>query len=142
RYVTETWGDRTYADDYVNQLMLSSDDSTEGAGDTLTVTLTNRRLISRLKGFLRSENGRLRLSDDAFTSGLAAQKHFLRALFTADASLDQDVLQLKSESLALLQDVQLLLLGFGIKASLTCYGSSEGGAFASGALSDRPVTPS
>src|SRR5205085_7055058 len=46
----------------------------------------------------------------------------------------------QSQSLPLLQDVQLLLLGFGIKASLTM-DQSEGGAFASGALSDRPASP-
>src|SRR5439155_985108 len=138
RYVTETWGDRTYADDYVNQLMLSSDDSTEGAGDTLTVTLTNRRLLSRLKGFVRAENGRSRLSDDAFTSGLAAQKHFLRALFTADATIINNTLALTSDSPGLLQDIQLILLGFGIQSSIHSFG--EGGAFAGGGLPGRQVT--
>src|SRR6185437_3751376 len=76
RYVSENWGDRTYADDYVNQLMVNSNDSDDA--DTITVTLTNRRLINRLKGFVRADQSRLRLSEEAFTAGLAAQKHFLR----------------------------------------------------------------
>jgi ribonucleoside-diphosphate reductase alpha chain len=144
RYVVENWSDRTYADDYVNQLMLTERD-VEDDSDTITMTLTNRRLISRLKAFVRVENGTTRLSDDAFTSGLAAQRHFLRALFTADATIQNGTLELTSESLGLLQDIQLILLGFGIQASILNYG--EGGAFAQGGeasrrggLPDRQVT--
>src|SRR5439155_24974474 len=100
QYVTDTWGERLYDDDYVNALMIDgasdSDAVSEGTpeeadssaredGNTLTATLTNRRLISRLGAFIKTELGIRRLSDDAFTSGLAAQKHLLRALFSADA---------------------------------------------------------
>src|SRR5581483_271794 len=97
QYVTDTWGERLYDDDYVNALMVNgpSEAESEGTaedsdassrdGDTLTATLTNRRLISRLGAFIKTELGVRRLSDDAFTSGLAAQRHLLRALFTADA---------------------------------------------------------
>ncbi len=144
RYVAENWSDRTYADDYVNQLMLAESDSLdENPGDTMTATLTNRRLLSRLKAFMRTESGRLRLSDEAFTAGLAAQKHFLRALFTSDASIDNGTLELRHDSFGLLQDVQLILLGFGIQSSISTNSNSqslgEGGAIASGGLPGRQV---
>jgi ribonucleoside-diphosphate reductase alpha chain len=143
QYVQENWGDRpaaNYADDYVNQLMLSTSDSEDGAGEgagTMTATLTNRRLLSRLKAFVRTDAGTLqpgvlRLSDEAFTAGLAAQKHFLRGLFTADGEIVNGSLELRSESIGLLQDVQLILLGFGIQSSVTIHG--EGGALAQGSI--------
>ena len=150
RYVAEQWGDRRYADDYVNRAMLdgAEGESADG-GTTLTATLTNRRLMSRLKAFLRTESGRKRLSDEAFTAGLAAQKHLLRALFSADANVVGGTLQLASESVGLLQDVQLLLLGFGIRSSvqsdvsnLRFETSPDGGAVAGGALPDRHVNDS
>ncbi len=148
RYVTENWQDRTYADDYVNQLMVANGDSVDSDDtDTITVTLTNRRLLSRLKGFVRTDAGKVapRLSEEAFTSGLAAQKHFLRGLFTADAQLINNTLELESDSLGLLQDVQLILLGFGIQSSLSTQHSAltttdevgEGGALARGGLPGR-----
>ncbi|HEY1629627.1 MAG TPA: LAGLIDADG family homing endonuclease, partial [Tepidisphaeraceae bacterium] len=123
RYVGATWSPRVYNDDYVNALMLDDDaaersaaaDSSEGS--TLTATLTNRRLLSRLKAFIRTEQGTRHLGDDAFTAGLAAQKHLLRALFTADATIANGSIHLRCDSAALLQDVQLLLLGFGVKSS-------------------------
>jgi ribonucleotide reductase alpha subunit len=60
RYVTENWQDRTYADDYVNQLMVANSDGIDSDDtDTITVTLTNRRLLSRLKGFVRTDAGKL-----------------------------------------------------------------------------------
>ncbi|MDQ3441870.1 MAG: hypothetical protein M3478_16125, partial [Planctomycetota bacterium] len=61
RYIAENWSDRQYADDYVNALMVSSTDVETGDaddnGDTATATLTNRRLLSRLKAFVRAESG-------------------------------------------------------------------------------------
>ena len=117
RYVQENWSDRTYADDYVNKLMIAGAEEDDDA-DTITVTLTNRRLISRLQAFVRTDCGEMRLSDEAFTSGLAAQKHFLRGLFTADANISNGTIALRSDSLGLLQDVQLILLGFGIQSSI------------------------
>ena len=76
--------------------MVSSADADDDAtnGDTATATLTNRRLLSRLGAFVRTENGHRRLSDEAFTAGLAAQKHLLRALFTADALVANNTLEL------------------------------------------------
>src|SRR4051812_47300020 len=60
QYVTETWGEHAYADDYVNALMVDTtdadaDQAASGLSDeadpsvTTTTSLTNRRLISRLK---------------------------------------------------------------------------------------------
>src|SRR5438105_4890455 len=116
-YVQETWGHQpTYDDDYVNALMVNDEDSD---GSTLTVRLTNRRLISRLGAFIRTEGSRRRLAEEAFTSGLAAQKHMLRALFTADAQIKNGTVELVSDNLGLLEDVQLLLLGFGVQSHLS-----------------------
>src|SRR5688572_25662075 len=157
KYVCTRWAERQYADDYVNALMVADSDANteeDDNGDTATATLTNRRLLSRLKAFVRAESGQQRrLSDEAFTAGLAAQKHLLRALFTADAVVANNTLELTSESFGLLQDVQLILLGFGIQSAIvsslstqysalsTSSDSSEGGAFAGGGLPDRPVAP-
>jgi ribonucleoside-diphosphate reductase alpha chain len=137
QYVTNHWGDRAYDDDYVNEAMLGRTDDRESNGDTLTATLTNRRLISRLRAFVRSDathaaardtatHGRAahataherRLSEEAFTAGLAAQKHLLRALFSADATITQGTLELQSESRGFLEDVQLILLGFGVQTAI------------------------
>jgi ribonucleoside-diphosphate reductase alpha chain len=150
RYVQKHWGERLYDDDYVNMLMVDLSDSStaEGSngtglglsdGGTLTADLTNRRLLSRLKAFVRTDNGHRRLSDEAFTSGLAAQKHLLRALFTTDATIENGTLVLWSNSALLLQDVQLLLLGFGVQSAI---GTEfplhrDGGAVANGGLPDR-----
>jgi len=116
-YVQETWGQQpTYDDDYVNALMVNDEDAD---GSTLTVRLTNRRLISRLSAFIRTEGARRRLAEEAFTSGLAAQKHMLRALFTADAQIRNNTVELISDNLGLLEDVQVLLLGFGVQSHLS-----------------------
>jgi ribonucleoside-diphosphate reductase alpha chain len=151
RYVVNTWGERAYADDYVNQLMLdggsseaSADETAGGEGQapTLTAAVTHRRLISRMKAFVRNENGNRRLSDEAFTAGLAAQKHILRGLFTTDGIVRDNTLELRSDSLGLLQDVQVLLLGFGVKSSIqadTQNNLRDGGTVAGGGLSDRQV---
>ncbi len=127
RYVAVTWGDRQpYADDYVNHAMLANSNPGDENGDTLTATLTNRRLLSRAKAYIRTDNAQRRLTDDAFTSGLAAQKHLLRGLFTADGVVAHNTLELRSESLGLLEDVQLILLGFGVQSHLTINHSALG----------------
>jgi ribonucleoside-diphosphate reductase alpha chain len=147
RYVADTWGQRAYDDDYVNALMLSVSDLDDEAGSTMTATLTNRRLLSRLKAFVRTDAGVRRFSDDAFTAGLAAQRHLLRALFTADGSIVDGSLILYSDSEPLLQDVQLVLLGFGIQSALqssggqTVDGFSDGGAVEHGGMPDRRMSP-
>ncbi|HWB53780.1 MAG TPA: LAGLIDADG family homing endonuclease, partial [Tepidisphaeraceae bacterium] len=128
-YVHEHWSPKAYADDYVNQLMIDhSDDVIEGGDSQIaTFTLTNRRLISRLGAFIdtghtralnRAGLGERHLGDEAFTAGLAAQKHLLRGLFSADAEIVGGTLELRSDSAALLKDVQLLLLGFGVQSTM------------------------
>jgi ribonucleoside-diphosphate reductase alpha chain len=133
QYVAQTWRERLYEDDYVNQLMLSED---RDAGGTATATLTNRRLLSRLKAYMRHDGGQRRLSDDAFTAGLAAQKHLLRALFTADAIVRDETLELQSDCPGLLQDIQLILLGLGVQSMIVESGGggvvTHGGADAAG----------
>ncbi len=119
QYAAETWGMPTYPDDYAIPAMVNSGNGSDGDnGNTLTLKLTNRRLLSRLRGFVNIDSGERRLSDEAFTSGLAAQKHLLRALFTADGQIANNTLELRSESLGMLEDVQLILLGFGVQSSV------------------------
>ncbi len=151
RYIGAHWGEKRYDDDYANQGMLENGVSQfpADAGGTMTATVTNRRLISRLRAYVRSEDGQTRLSDEAFTTGLPAQRHLLRALFTADGVIANGSLQIAGQSLGLLEDVQLLLLGFGVQSSITertgatslgeyqTIDLSEGGAFAGGELPDR-----
>jgi len=131
-YVGGHWGEQSYNDDYVNRSMIDADE--DAGGDTMTATLTNRRLLSRLKAYVRVERTGRRLADEAFTAGLAAQKHLLRALFTADGVVAGGSIELKSHSRGLLEDVQLLLLGFGVQSSIQTNGSTdnEGGAFDTG----------
>ena len=173
RYASEKWGerraehDRSYRDDYEHPGLVSADREESGS-DTLTATLSNRRLISRLRAYVRNEGGQARLSDEAFTAGLAAQRHLLRALFTSDGAVEASGLAMQHTSVGLLQDVQLILLGFGIQSAIDdsslrlstdsrsdlasspttevqnpnpagVDSISEGGAFASGGLSGRQV---
>jgi ribonucleoside-diphosphate reductase alpha chain len=114
-YAAESWGALSYPDDYTNPAMIAD---APADGNTMTLTITHRRLMSRLRGFVNVDSGVRRLSDEAFTAGLAAQKHLLRALFTADGRIVNNTLELRSESRGLLEDVQLILLGFGVQASL------------------------
>jgi ribonucleoside-diphosphate reductase alpha chain len=149
RYVVDNWGERLYADDYVNRAMVDGFDGEE-AGNTLTATVTNRRILSRLKAFVRVVDGVARLSDEAFTAGLAAQRHLLRSLCSADANVSNGTIELTSSSRGLLEDVQLLLLGFGVKSEISSLKSeignrqsaiandeTGGGAAENGALPDR-----
>ncbi len=75
RYICENWVQRTYDDDYINESMVIDNGE---SGNTLTMKLTNRRLLSRLGLFSRTDSGQRRLNDDAFTAGLPAQRHLLR----------------------------------------------------------------
>jgi ribonucleoside-diphosphate reductase alpha chain len=120
-YVGEKW--EIYPDDYVDTSMVS--DSSETSGKMLTLTLTNRRLISRLAAFVRSDSGRRRLADEAFTAGLPAQKHLLKALFTADGRWVDNTIELGSDSFGLLHDIQLLLLGFGVRSTMASGGLTD-----------------
>ncbi len=76
----------------------------------------NRRMLGRLGAFATTPVvGGRRLSNDAFTAGLAAQKHLLRGLFTADGIVTGETVGLRSPRLGLLSDVQTILLGFGVR---------------------------
>ncbi|MEL7238082.1 MAG: LAGLIDADG family homing endonuclease, partial [Planctomycetota bacterium] len=98
----------------------------ETEGDTMVAVHTDRRMLSRLGAFIHTPmTGGRRLSNDAFTAGLAAQKHLLRGLFTADGIVTGETVGLRSPRLGLLSDVQLLLLGFGIRSIVS---GSEGDA--------------
>jgi ribonucleoside-diphosphate reductase alpha chain len=112
QYVSQRWHDRPYADDYVNDAMLQE------SGGVMTATV-GRRLLSRLTAFVRRDAQGKRLAEEAFTTGLAAQKHLLRALFTADGEFANGSLQISHANLGLLEDVQLLLSGFGVQSSIS-----------------------
>jgi ribonucleoside-diphosphate reductase alpha chain len=102
---------------HIGDIVESEPPALGDAPPTLTTTITARRLVDRVRAFVRYNNGQKRLSDDAFTAGLAAQKHLLRALFTADGVVVDDTVELSGNA-ALLADVQLLLLGFGVKSAV------------------------
>ncbi len=158
RYVAHHWTDRVYDDDYIDHCMLGDDgrrtasgigDGSAHAGntpgDTATITLTNRRLLSRMKAFVRAEAGAVRLGDDAFTAGLAAQKHLLRGLFSADGQITGGSIELAGDSLGLLEDVQMILLGFGVQSAVftnpiehDCLAGAHCGADGGTAQSRRP----
>jgi len=129
RYITQAWSERLYDDDYVNQLMVNDNDA---SGGTATASLANRRLLRRIRAYVRYEAGERGLGDDVFTAGLAAQKHLLRGLFTADASINDGKLELRNNSQSLLRDVQIILLGFGIQSSI--FVMDDGGAVARGTV--------
>ncbi len=97
-----------YNDDYVNVAMLES---------AATATVRNRRLLSRLQAFIKVENGQPRLGDDLFTADLAAQRLMLQMLFEVDGQAQRQVMQIRHNSQGLLEDVQTLLLGFGIQSA-------------------------
>ncbi len=113
RYIEETWNIETHSD-----ASLDSDPIAQPA--TLSRSYTNRRLISRLSAFIKTDRSTRRLSDEAFTAGLPAQKHLLRGLFSADAQVITDAsgtsIVFTHASHTLVEDVQTLLIGFGIKS--------------------------
>jgi ribonucleoside-diphosphate reductase alpha chain len=125
RYAAATWGESGHDESENAGHMTVAGHSAQDARHAATTDapprvinrLVNRRLISRLGAFVHTESTTRRLADDAFTAGLPAQKHILRALFTADATIINNSLELRHSSGVLLKDVQLLLLGFGIKSS-------------------------
>jgi ribonucleoside-diphosphate reductase alpha chain len=144
-YVHETWGEQAdeFATRIANEMGSLSAGHTEAFAPTMIAPVMHRRLISRMNAFIRTDSGLRRLSDEAFTAGLAAQKHLLRGLFTADALINNHSVELQNRSRGLLQDVQLILLGFGVQSSVFEIENSEstndGGAVASGEMSDRQV---
>ena len=115
QYVSDHYITSKYADDYANELMLAESDSGVFESSLMTLTVENRRVLSRLRAYVRTDHSQTRLSDDAFTAGLAAQKHLLRGLFTADGVVTDSTIELPGTG-GFLSDVQTLLLGFGVKA--------------------------
>lgn len=134
QYAQQQWDRVSYPDDYVNDSMVVRGTEDSSGGATTTLKLANRRMLSRMGAYLRIDRGMRRLSDEAFTAGLAAQKHLLRALFTADGRIVNGTLELTGPSLGMLQDVQLLLLGFGIQSALIPSRSDSRGSETRGAL--------
>jgi ribonucleoside-diphosphate reductase alpha chain len=110
QYVADTWGD--------SALSMADDRGSVAVAERPTGPVTNRRLISRVKAFVRTEGKTCRLSDEAFTAGLAAQKHLLRGLFTADGVVTHNTLEIRHGSVGLLSDIQLVLLGFGVQSAV------------------------
>ena len=111
RYVADTWGDAALSETAAGGTAVA-----EAPGP-----ITHRRLLSRVKAFVRAEGRACRLSDEAFTAGLAAQKHLLRGLFTADGTVTHNTLELHHASAGLLADVQLVLLGFGVQSAIDAH---------------------
>ncbi len=140
-YIQNSFFVSKYPDDYANELMVNSDDSNVIDSSTITLTVTNRRLLSRLRAYTAKANGQTRLSDEAFTAGLAAQKHILRALFSADGVIENDTLTLRHASRGLLEDVQVILLGFGVKSAQIDGGAVGGGSPVSRTDSAHPTAP-
>ena len=164
-YISNVWGEQPdeFASRVANEIITMATDNEEAS--TMTAPLTQRRMMSRMNAFVRSEAGQRRLSDEAFTAGLAAQKHLLRGLFTADSIItSNNSLELQNDSLGLLRDVQLILLGFGVQSAIIeknavaatpaspysrfsqeatqashLQEKNDGGAVASGEMSDRQV---
>ncbi len=140
-YIAHTWSEQP--DEFASRVaheiatLSAGESSEEESGHILTAPVTHRRLISRINAFVRTELGRRRLSDEAFTAGLPAQKHMIRGLFTTDGHVTSGGLELHNRSLSLLKDVQLILLGFGVQSSILK--TNDGGAVVSGEMFDRQV---
>src|SRR5439155_6626000 len=70
QYAHDNWGAGLYNDDYANASMLedsgnASSSTSTSDSPTLTATLSNRRLLSRLSAFVGTEQGHRRLGDEA-----------------------------------------------------------------------------
>ena len=107
------------ADHWTNAASRSEDGGGVAVAEA-PVRCADRRMLGRLGAFIKTPmTGGRRLSGDAFTAGLAAQKHLLRGLFTADGIVTGETVGLRTPRLGLLEDVQLLLLGFGVRCLVT-----------------------
>ncbi len=89
------------------------------SGSTMTLTAHQPRLLARVKSYVRGSGSARSVSDEAFTSGLAAQKHVLRGLFAAVGERVGGTVVLRANARQLLADVQLLLTGFGVLSRRT-----------------------
>jgi ribonucleoside-diphosphate reductase alpha chain len=113
RYAAQLQHEIQYADDY------GSDSAHDFHGDEggAVAVATRRRLLNRLTAFVIRDSSGKHLSEDAFIAGLPAQRHLLRGLFSADATIQNGIVELVHSSSAMLEDVQLLLLGFGVRSA-------------------------
>ena len=88
------------------------------------LNISNNQLISRISPFIDPTLSHERyISDAVFELSLNQQRYVLQGLFTADGTVanygeKSQYVSLDSTSLQLLKDVQLLLLGFGIKSKI------------------------
>ncbi|MDP4039213.1 MAG: LAGLIDADG family homing endonuclease [Candidatus Pacearchaeota archaeon] len=87
--------------------------------------ITNNNLISKFREFvdLSLLSYEKCFSEEMFNLSLGEQKYVLQGLFTADGTVanygsKSQYVALDSTSLKLLKDVQIILLGFGIKSKL------------------------
>jgi len=88
-------------------------------------SITNNLLINKIEEYVDSslKAHQKRISDKMFNLSLGEQKYILQGLFTADGTVanygeKSQYVALDSTSLGLLKDVQILLLGFGIKSKI------------------------
>ncbi|OIO43062.1 intein-containing adenosylcobalamin-dependent ribonucleoside-diphosphate reductase [Candidatus Pacearchaeota archaeon CG10_big_fil_rev_8_21_14_0_10_35_219] len=88
-------------------------------------TITNNSLLNKIGEFvdLALPGHKKCVSEKIFGLTLGEQKHILQGLFTADGTVanygeKSQYISLDSTSLQMLKDVQMLLLGFGIKSKL------------------------
>lgn len=88
-------------------------------------TITNTSVINEFRSLvdLSLKGHEKVLSDQIFELPLSAQRYVLQGLFTADGTVanyggKSQYVALDSTSLQLLKDVQIMLLGFGIKSKL------------------------
>ena len=83
------------------------------SGGTMTASFTNRRLLSRLRLCRARQRPAADCRMRRSPRGWRPQKHLLRALFTADGVVDGGAGDSTGER-RLLDDVQLILIGFGV----------------------------
>ncbi len=92
---------------------------------TSKYTITNTTVLERFGDYVKLSQlaHEKSISDALFALPLSAQRYVLQGLFTADGTVanygeKSQYISLDSTSLQLLKDVQILLLGFGIKSKL------------------------
>ncbi len=88
------------------------------------LTLSSKTIMHRFEQFVTKTNCEEKyISDAIFELSLSEQKYVLQGLFTSDGTVanygvKSQYVALDSTSLQLLKDVQVLLLGFGIKSKI------------------------
>jgi ribonucleotide reductase alpha subunit len=111
------------------------------ARDVYSVTCYRKEAVRELRahlGLADFRSKKLRVPERVFRASTQQQASFLAAAFCADGSIDADrpAIRLVSASRPWLQDIQLLLLNFGIHGSIHA-AVSKGNAFYALALRQR-----